>query len=191
MKRVFLLFIICFQLVSTCFAETISNKTVGIFLEAPVTYVNNETVRRVIPEKAKKIFSSDKFTIIPFADTEMAARIYKEDNRMNVNQYFSQPFNRMDIQKISKDLNCDYALFITISNGPPRASSNLFSVSFKTSVTCDVRLLNIETGKYIVNKQIVKDGSSTSVLGAPSFDHAYNEALEKALSELVIDTSTL
>ncbi|MBP2653369.1 MAG: hypothetical protein H6Q73_938 [Firmicutes bacterium] len=167
-------------------------KTVGIFLDAPMSYVDNETVRTLIPEKAKELFPRLKFDLLPFDKTEMALRTYREDHRMIVNQYFSQPLNRNDIQAIGKDLSCDYALFIKISNGPPRVSSGLLSTTFKTTVICDVRLLDIATGNYIISKQIVKDGKSTAIYaGVPSFDKAYNEALEKTLKELTIDTSTL
>jgi hypothetical protein len=169
-----------------------AKKVIGVFLEAPVTYANNENVRKLIPAKAQELFPSKSFTVLPFDTTTLEMRTYREDNRMIMTQYYSQPLNRSDIQKISKGLNCDYALFITVSNDAPRVSSGLFSISFKTTVTCDVRLLNIETGKYIVSKQIVKDGSSTSFyMGVPSFDHAYNEALEKSLKEITIDPALL
>ena len=165
--------------------------TIGIFLEAPVTFVNNETVRKIVPEKTKSLFPSKQFNVLPFEVTSMELRTFKEDNRMIVNQYYSQPVNREDIQRVAKGLNCDYALFVIITNDASRVSSGLFSVSFKITVTCDIRLLNIATGKYLTSKQIIKDGSSTSVLGAPSFDRAYREVLEKALEELTIDSSVI
>lgn len=165
-----------------------NKKTVGIFLEAPLTYVKNETVRKIVPEKVVTKLPKTYFTILPYDDTEMAVRTYREDNRMIVNQYYSKPLNRADIINIAKEVKCDYALFIKIETGFPRARIGLFARSFETTVTCDVRLLNISTGKYVLSKQIVKDGTSTSiVLGVPSFDHAYTEALTKALDELVLD----
>lgn len=167
-------------------------KVIGIFLEAPMTYVNNETVRVLVPAKAKEKLPTTVFTILPFEKTEMALRTYKEDNRMVVNQYYSQPLNRSDIQKISKELGAEYALFIIVSNDAPRVGAGLFSMTFRTTVTCDVRLLHVESGKYITSKQIVKDGSSTAIyMGVPSFENAYREALEKALSELTVDISQI
>lgn len=166
--------------------------TIGVFLEAPVTFANNETVRTVVPEKASKLFPADKFNLLSLDTTSTELRTYKEDHRMVITPQYSQPVNREDIQKISKELNCDYALFIIINNDAPRFSAGLFSMTYKTTVTCDVRLLDINTGKYLTSKQIIKDGSSTSVyMGAPSFDRAYKEALGKALDELTIDTSML
>lgn len=191
-KKIILAVAVLLLVVSSCFAADVQPKTIGVFLDAPSTYVNNETVRKMIPEKAKTLFPSPNYNVLPFDQTQMEMRTYREDNRMIVNQYYSQPLNREDIQKISKGLNCDYALFITVSNAAPRVSSGLFSVTFRTSVTCDVRLLNIETGKYIMSKEIVKDGSSTAVVaGVPSFDKAYNEALEKALDELKVDLTAI
>ena len=152
-----------------------------------MTYVRNETVRKVVPEKVMAKLPK-VFSILPYDTTEMAARTYREDNRMIVNQYYSQPLNRADITKISKELKCDYALFIKIEAGPPRAKIGFLSSSFETTVTCDIRLLNVSTGKYVISKQIVKDGTSNGVyMFTPSFDVAYNEALEKALTEINFD----
>ena len=191
MRKLLLLTILSIILLSgTCLAaDDPQPKLLGVFIEAPVTFVNNETVRQVLPEKIKAMVPNT-IAILPFDQTEMALRTYKEDNRMVVNQYYSQPVNRLDIQKIGKALNLTHALFIIINNDAPRFSAGLFSTTFKTTVTCDVRLLNIETGNYITSKQIVKDGSSTSVyMGVPSFDRAYREALLKALEEVNITSN--
>lgn len=167
-------------------------KIIGVFLEAPATYANNENIRKLVPIKANELFPKSLFTVLPMDTTQTEMRTYREDNHMIFNQYYAQPLNRADIQKIAKGLSCNYALFITVNNDIPRVSAGFFSTSFKTTITCDVRLLNVETGKYVVSKQIMKDGSSTAVLaGVPSFDNAYNEALDKALKEINIDISTL
>ena len=167
-------------------------KTVGIFLEAPSTYVSNEKVRVLIPEKTIPIFPRTLFTVLPFDQTAMAVRTYKEDNRMVINQYVTTPMNRSDIQKVGKELKCDYVLWLKVNNAPPRVGAGLFSISFKTTVTVDVRLLNIETMQYLMSKEIVKDGSSTAIyLGVPSFDNAYSDALQKALDGFQIPQSML
>lgn len=197
MKKFILLLIIlswCLPASAASFdwTDPSAKPTIGIFLEAPPTYVNNETVRKIVPEKTKAFFPETAFNVLPFDTTAMALRTYKEDHRMNVNQYYSQPINRQDMQSMSKDLNCDYALFVIINNDAPRVSAGMFSVSFKTTVTCDVRVLDVASGKYLSSKAITKDGSSTSVMmGVPSFDNAYNEALKKALDEMTIDTKLL
>lgn len=167
-------------------------KAVGIFLEAPNTYANNEKVWSAVPAKTIPMFPKQLFTVIPFDQTTMAVRTYKEDNRMIQNQYMSTPLNRSDIQKIGKELKCDYVLFLKVDNSPPRFGAGLFSMSFKTTVTVDARLLNIESGQYLISKAIVKDGSSTAVyMGVPSFENAYAEALSKALDEFQIPKTTL
>ena len=168
-------------------------KKVAIFLDAPLTYVDNETVRKLVPEKANKLFEETSIKVIPFEESMSALRTYLEDNRMIMNQYYTQPLNREDLRKICKELEANYALLIKITNSAPRASSVLFTVTFKTTVTCDVRLLDNETNKYIVSKSIVKDGSTTSVaiLGIPDFNSAYTSALKKALNELSIDKNML
>lgn len=168
-------------------------KVVGVFLEAPLSFVDNETVRKLVPDKASEIFAGSKFKLLPFDETAIALRTYQEDHRMIINEYYSTPLNRADIQSIGKELGLTYALFIKITNSAPRASYVLFATTFKTTVTCDIRLLDIETSKYLISKQIVKDGSTSmlALLGMPDFNDAYNNALKKALNELEIDTSKL
>lgn len=165
--------------------------TIGVFLDAPVAFVNNETVRTMVTEKASKLFPANKFNLLSFDTTSNELRTFKEDHRMFTSPEYSQPVNRLDIQKIGGNLNCDYALFILINNDTPRFSSGLFSVKYKTTVTCDVRLLDINTGNYLASKQITKEGSSAAVYNVPTFDKAYKEALGKALDEFTIDTSLL
>lgn len=167
-------------------------KIIGIFLEAPNTYTNNEKVWSAIPAKTIPMFPRQLFTVLPFDQTTMAVRTYKEDNRMIQNQYVSTPLNRADIQKIGKELKCDYVLFLKVDNNPPRVGAGLFSISFKTTVTVDARLLNIETMQYLMSKAIVKDGSSTAIyMGVPSFERAYADALTKALDEFQIPNTML
>jgi len=199
MKSTIMSIVMFFLLIPSGFAAppSIDNfptakSTIGIFMEAPVTFVNNEMVRKTVPEKAKSLFPAASFNVLPFDITSMELRTYKEDHRMNITPQYSQPVNRQDIQTISKNLNCDYALFIIITNEAPRVGAGLFSITFRTTVTCDVRLLDINTGKYLTSKQIIKDGSSTAIyMGVPSFDRAYRDALGKALDELTIDTSVM
>jgi hypothetical protein len=192
-KGLIVLLLMTFWVFCTCTATFANTPTIGIFLEAPVTFVNNETVRTKVPEKAKSLFPESEFNVLSFEKTTTALRTYKEDNRMVVNQYYSQPVNREDIRKIATNLGCDYALFIIITNDAPRLSSmSILHRTFATTVTCDVRLLNIKTGEYVISKQIIKDGTSTGVyVGVPSFDAAYKRALDKVLDELTVDTSLL
>ena len=195
LKRLLLVMAMLIAFSGAAFAdqnENAAKPVIAAFLEAPVTYVNNEDVQKLVPDKVKALFTENQFAVLPFDTCQMALRTYKEDNHMIYNQYYSQPVNRQDIQKIAQGLNANYALFIIISNDAPRYSGGLFTHSFKTTVTCDVRLLDVAGGNYLVSKQIVRDGSSSSfVLGMPSFDNAYNDALKKALDDLTLDTAAL
>lgn len=170
-------------------------KKVAIFLDAPLTYVNNETVRKLVPEKANKLFEGTSIKVIPFDESMLALRTYLEDNRMIMNEYYAQPLNREDLKNICKEIEVDYALFIKITNTAPRFRSDLFAITstYSTTVNCDVRLLDIGSNKYIISKSIVKDGSTTSltVLSLPDFSNAYTNALKKALNELSIDKNML
>ena len=155
--------------------------------------MNNETVRKLVPEKANLLFEGTDILVLPFEQSMSALRTYKDDNRMIVNEYFSTQLNREDLRKITDETGSNYALFIKVTNSSPRVNSILFTITYETTVICDIRLLNIATNKYIISKEIVKDGSSTSIaiLGMPDFNNAYIEALKKSLEEMLADKSNI
>ena len=68
----------------------------------------------------------------------------------------------------------------------------IFSTSAKTTVKCDIRVLDVKEAKYIFMKEIAKDGKSTSIMGGmPSFQKVYREAIEKSLSEVHLNAGFL
>ena len=169
-------------------------KKLAILLDAPMTYADNEKIRTLVPEKVASIFKKPKFEILPFDDAQMQKKIYREENNMVTSDYATISALKMaDVQALGKQLGADYVLFLNVHNTMPRVGVGFFSMSFKTTITCDMRLMNVADGKYSFMKQVVKDGSSTAVMyGVPSFDSAYRDALSKALEGLsAIDTSNL
>ena len=184
-------------------------KKVSVLLDAPLGYVSNEEVRKIVVDKADEMFPTPQFLVTPFEDSQMMKQIYREEHGMPTTEYasnFGTTLKMADIQAIGQSLNTDYVLFIQVSDsGPSYSSSNTWipfiggvsSTKAKTSVKCDVRIMNVKTGKYVAMKQTVKDGadSSSSFMGIggdmPSFDKAYQEAIERCLFELDIDTSKL
>ena len=184
-------------------------KKVSVLLDAPLGYVSNEEIRKIVVDKADEMFPTPQFLVTPFEDSQMMKQIYREEHGMPTTEYasnFGTTLKMADIQAIGQSLNTDYVLFIQVSDsGPSYSSSNTWipfiggvsSTKAKTSVKCDVRIMNVKTGKYVAMKQTVKDGadSSSSFMGIggdmPSFDKAYQEAIERCLFELDIDTSKL
>ena len=169
-------------------------KKVSVLLDAPLGYVSNEEIRKIVVDKADEMFPTPQFLVTPFEDSQMMKQIYREEHGMPTTEYasnFGTTLKMADIQAIGQSLNTDYVLFIQVSDsGPSYSSSNTWipfiggvsSTKAKTSVKCDVRIMNVKTGKYVAMKQTVKDGadSSSSFMGIggdmPSFDKAYQEA---------------
>ena len=220
MRKVFLLMISLCMFSSVCLASmadkvnaissyTGETKKVSVLLDAPLGYVSNEEIRKIVVDKADEMFPTPQFLVTPFEDSQMMKQIYREEHGMPTTEYasnFGTTLKMADIQAIGQSLNTDYVLFIQVSDsGPSYSSSNTWipfiggvsSTKAKTSVKCDVRIMNVKTGKYVAMKQTVKDGadSSSSFMGIggdmPSFDKAYQEAIERCLFELDIDTSKL
>jgi hypothetical protein len=166
-------------------------KIVGIFFEAPTAYANNETVQSMVIDNANFFFPARRFSLISLDTTNMAIKEYRTKNRSS-NVYSPPPLDRIAIQKMAKELHCDYAFFITVTKGLPSMSADFSSATFSSSIICDIKLLNVETGNYVINKQMVRDGSSDTIhAGIPAYESAYYNALEKSMKELTIDTSML
>ena len=189
------IFLLAFSNIAIANAPASSpKKVIGIVLEAPATYANNQTVRELVPEKVAVLFPEDRFIVLPFEQTSAAVRTYREDKRLPDSGDHFVPLNREDIMTLLKPLNCDYAFFIKVTNSQPRTSSGVFTSTARTTVTCDIRLLDLKTGQYKITKEIIKDGRSTSgpmYGGSPSLNRAYERALNSALDEIQIDTSDL
>ena len=216
MRKIFLLMISLCMFSSVCLASmadkvnaissyTGETKKVSVLSDAPLGYVSNEEIRKIVVDKADEMFPTPQFLVTPFEDSQMMKQIYREEHGMPTTEY-GTTLKMADIQAIGQSLNTDYVLFIQVSDsGPSYSSSNTWipfiggvsSTKAKTSVKCDVRIMNVKTGKYVAMKQTVKDGadSSSSFMGIggdmPSFDKAYQEAIERCLFELDIDTSKL
>ncbi|HEY3425278.1 MAG TPA: hypothetical protein VGL27_10820 [Negativicutes bacterium] len=166
-------------------------KIVGIFFEAPATYATNETVQSMVIGNANFFFPSRRFSLIPLDTTNMAIKEYRTKNHLS-NVYSPPPLDRVAIQKMAKELNCDYAFFITVTKGLPGMSAGFSSATYSSSIICDIKLLNVETGNYVISKQMVRDGSSDTIrAGIPVYESAYFNALETAMKELTLDTSML
>lgn len=205
MRKIFLLMISLCMFSSVCLASmadkvnaissyTGETKKVSVLLDAPLGYVSNEEIRKIVVDKADEMFPTPQFLVTPFEDSQMMKQIYREEHGMPTTEYasnFGTTLKMADIQAIGQSLNTDYVLFIQVSDsGPSYSSSNTWipfiggvsSTKAKTSVKCDVRIMNVKTGKYVAMKQTVKDGadSSSSFMGIggdmPSFDKAYQEA---------------
>lgn len=96
------------------------------------------------------------------------------------------------MQKLRR--RCDYAFLAIISAGPPKVNAGAFSLTFSMAVTCDIRLLDVVTGQFVTGVKVEKIGKSTRAIvygGAPSYNHAYNEAIRKAFKELKVDISNI
>lgn len=170
-------------------------KAVAVFIETGMTRPENDKkVREVTEERLEEFLPPDKFTALPLNKTVQALTDYKEDNRIIVSESFAGLASREDILKVCAGLGeVDYAFLIHVSQSIPKAKARgLGGAKFTAIVTCDMRLLDIETGEYISRAKAEKTGTSTTVsmlVGAPSADKAFNSALLKALDEIKLDTS--
>ncbi|MDO4922067.1 MAG: hypothetical protein Q4E64_09640 [Phascolarctobacterium sp.] len=188
--------VICVFMMFIC-ATVFAQQKVAIFLEAPLTFCNDEKVHTMVDEKAQLIFTKDKFDILPLSDSLSAIQLYREEHDMasvvsSGWSGYAVPMKKENVQEIGKNLACDYVFFVRLTNDVPRYSSGFMSVTAKTNITCDARVMNVAKGEYTFMKQILTEGKSTAIyMGAPSFEKAYFRAFEKALKDIKIDTNKI
>lgn len=193
LKQIILVMMLFCFAISTAFAQ----EKVAIFLEAPLTFCNDEKVHKMVDEKAKAIFTTDKFEVLPLSDSLSAIQLYREEHDMAAVvssgwSGYALPMKKENVQEIGKSMACDYVFFVRLTNDIPRYSAGFLSTTAKTNITCDTRVMNVARGEYTFMKQILTEGKSTAVyMGAPSFEKAYFRAFEKALNEIKIDTTKI
>ncbi|WP_304066018.1 CsgG/HfaB family protein [Megamonas hypermegale] len=222
MKKILLVLMSLCMLSSVCFASmadkvnaissyTGETKKVSILLDAPLGYVASEEITDMVQTKADEMFPTPKFLITPFEESQMMKQIYREDHGIPTTEWastYGQALKTSDIQEIGKSLNTDYVLFIQVSDSGIQTShsssfipipifGNISSSKATTNVTCNIRVMDVKTGKYVVMKSTSRSGESSSTMvggvgsSTPSFEKVYLEAIEKCLFELDIDTSKL
>lgn len=184
-----------------------------------ISWVEGEDVVHMVKEKSEKLFPKTRFEVLDLETCQMAKKIYKEEHPMTYSAVYTNedgtqtsvstavdansyaystammhdvvvPLKISEAVEVGKELGADYILMLRVTNSMPTMSSGFLTVTAKTTVKCDVRVLSVSEEKYIYMKEVTKDGKSTAVYaGAPSFKNAYKEAIEKSLSEVEIDTS--
>lgn len=199
MKKIIYLILIAISLSSICFAQTpLSNtgsqvptkKTVGIFLEVPPAFILDNSVKDLMIRKAKVFFSPSEFNILPFEVTSNTLKNYHQTNQKGSLYPSAQQFTLDDILIMAKSLGCDYTFYITINKGLPSMSADFNSATYKTSITCEFRVLNVQNRDYLVRRLITKDILNDNIKSTISTnDYVYNDALERSLLELNLDIS--
>lgn len=192
-KRTIAIIILLLTICGVSYAK----EKVGVCLEAPIAFCQQEKVHKMVDEKVTLIFNKEDFEVMPLSETTSAVQLYRAENDMTALSSsgwgkYAVALKKEDIYSIAKELECDYVFFVRLSNDMPRYSSGLFHSSAKTTISCDVRVLNVAGNKYTFSKQVYSDGKSTAIyMGAPSFGRAYFKAFSKALDKIKIDTSTI
>lgn len=163
---------------------------IGVLLEAPISFCNDTKTNKIVIQKMNMLFPEDKFNVLSLEAGLNAIQVYREEKDMaglvtNGWTTYAVPLKKEDLLSIGNNLNCNYILFMRLSNDIPSYSNGLFAKSAKTTIICDVRLLDITDKNYKYTKQILSKGRSTAIyMGSPSFKRAYYKAFEKALKEV-------
>lgn len=197
MKKLVKLLVLSLMMLFVMSTSAFAQQKVAIFLEAPLTFCNDAKVHTMVDEKAKTIFTTDKFEVLPLSDSLSAIQLYREEHDMAAVvssgwSGYAIPMKKENVQDIGKNMACDYVFFVRLTNDIPRYSVGFLSSTAKTNITCDARVMNVAKGEYTFMKQIITEGKSTAVyMGAPSFEKAYFRAFEKALKDIKIDTAKI
>lgn len=197
MKKIFKLMVMSILMVMCTMGLASAQEKVAIFLEAPLSFCSDAKVHKMVDEKAAKIFTANKFQLVPLADALSQIQVYREEHDMSslVSSGWSGyaiPLKKEHVQAIGRNMGADYVFFVRLTNDMPRYSSGFMSLTAKTNISCDARVMNVGQGQYTYMKIINTEGKSTAIYaGTPSFDKAYFRAFEKAFEQIQIDTSKI
>lgn len=191
----YLLMIITLLAMTTSMA--FAQEKVGILLEAPIEFCNDEKVHELIDNKTAVLFPKDRFEVMTTKDSVAATDNYRKANNMAdmINEGrggYTKPMRMENVIGLGKQMGANYVLFFKLSNDAPKLGGNFLGMTVKANIICEIRVMNVSKGMYSINKQIVEKGKSTAIYqGIPSFNHAYFYAFTKAVNLLTFDANTL
>lgn len=176
---------------------------VGLIIDAPLYYINDETVQAQLDAKCLELFPQGQFEVLPVKDTVIATQLYREEhglagtvtNSSGGEASYEWALKQNEIAEIGKSLDCNYIFLIRVT-GNGTAVANMFESGVKATLLLDARVLNLEQNKYTFLKQIVTESKSSKSMvpfnfSRPNYKKAFAKAMQKSLKELKIDTTKI
>ena len=107
-----------------------AQEKVGILLEAPIEFCNDENVHELIDGKTSALFSKDRFYVMSTKDSVAATDAYRKTNNMAdmINEGrggYTKPMRMDNVIGLGKQMGADYVLFFKLSNDAPKMGGNL------------------------------------------------------------------
>ena len=167
-------------------------KKVAIFVVLPGYGVAKpDEVRESIHENIASKLEKDGFIVIPQEKSRTIARTYARENLAGPVYYgIESPitFKKEDISAITKESGADIGVLVQAAVTDTKIKAGFMKVSTQQTVTCELRILDIETNSYVADTTYSADGKSSAgpYGGMPSSDRAFMRAVDGALEKIVL-----
>lgn len=203
MKNLMKVLMLAMVLLVSAVSATEAAPKVGMIIDAPLYYINDEKVQTQLDEKCAALFPQGQFETIPVKETVIAAQLYREEHGLagtvtNANggeASYEWALKQDEIAELGRSLGCDYVFLLRVT-GNSKDVASMFDSGIKASILFDARVLNMTQNKYTFLKQIVTESKSTKTMlpfnfSKPNYKKAFDKAMKKSLKELTIDITKI
>ena len=158
--------------------------TVAIFVGVPSQgFEDPDAARNNIFESLQKQFITLGYEVIPLERSRTVGRSYQRENNPYNIPNFVYEFKKDDLVNMGTELNAGLVVHVSAVVTDVRFKPGFLTVSTQNTVTCDIRIIDSNSDKYLLDTNFAATGKSSS-----SFDKAFLRALNKALEEINLQT---
>ena len=186
--RKILLLVIAFLMVScTCLA---AGTKVCVIADIPMVLKNDKAVLAEIDTNVRKVFRPYKFDITPsLEETLLHLRQYRQDNGLIAPNGGGAFLKTKDVQNIGNLLKADYVFHIEAFPQGVRGKVSVFSARIKYDAVCNLKVLNVRTGEFVIVKQFTESGDTGTSKGK-MIKH-FAEFVPRSIANSKLDVSGL
>lgn len=187
MKKILLLVLILLMWCCSCLA---AGTRVGVIVDMPMILKNEKGIISEIDNGVRKIFKSYKFEIVPSLEESMLlVRQYRRDNGLIDQNGGGDFLKTKDVQNLGELFKSDYVFHIEAFPLALRGKASLFSARIKYNAICNLKVLNVRTGEFVIIKQFNEEGDTGTSYGK-MIKH-FSEFIPNSLNNAKIDVSGL
>lgn len=172
------------------YAEAVEKKA-AVIIDLPVNILSCKHFQDKIVQKTEEKLSDD-FKLIPFVDTQILVRVYRDENR--IGDFWGIDSNNLilyDIKALNKDLKAERIFYYIIEGNENHSKSNANGSYGNLSCTLKVFDAKLNNWQTSITKNIEVKGSYdeisllTNVYGV-NYDERYLNLILEVLNDIVL-----
>lgn len=187
MKKIVLLVLGLLMWSCNCLA---AGTTVSVIADIPMMLKNDKATINEIDNNVRKIFKSYKFEVTPnIEEALLLVRQYRQDNGLLAKNGGGDFLKTKDVQNLGKMFKTDYVFHIEAFPQALRGKASLFSARVKYNAICNLKVMNVRTGEFVIVKQFTEEGDTGTSYG--KMVKHFSEFIPNSLNNAKLDVSAL